>query len=55
MVSSTTPSPAPMWPPVREQTSISRARTSSASVAKLVAAQRAEVGGRRDAIEDDHG
>jgi hypothetical protein len=30
-VSSTTPSPAPMWPPVCDTTSISRWRTSSAS------------------------
>ena len=32
IVSSTTPRPAPMWPPVREQTSTRRARISSASV-----------------------
>src|SRR5688500_10239912 len=30
MVSSTTPSPAPIWPPVREQTSTSRSRISTA-------------------------
>jgi len=30
-VSSTTPSPAPMWPPVWETTSMRRCRTSSAS------------------------
>jgi hypothetical protein len=31
MVSSTTPNPAPMWPPVTEQVSMRKSRTSCAS------------------------
>src|SRR6185312_6128546 len=45
MVSSTTPSPAPMWPPVRAQESMRNARTSSASVrsSSRVSALRSDV------------